>query len=154
MTADLTPATYRLGDSLGYTLTRASRAYETLLERHLVETGLHRIEYKVLYAIGREGRGTPGEVATMLGVEASTISRTLRSLKGAGYVVEGTSTEDRRMRILGLTSAGRTVLSRSIEAAVRVNRRLLKALDDDERAVLSALLNRIRGLEEMRPDPT
>lgn len=66
----------------------------------------------ILFEIRRKGAPSMQQVAEELGMDVTTFSRQVKGLEGKGLVVRTVSTEDRRVSLLGLTSAGENVLTR------------------------------------------
>jgi DNA-binding MarR family transcriptional regulator len=84
-----------------------------------------------------------GDVASYLGVDASTASRLVDQTVSAGYLIRGTSPADRRRSVLAVTVEGVRVLARALE----IREALLTELTTDWPAAdveqLAALLERL-----------
>jgi DNA-binding MarR family transcriptional regulator len=87
--------------------------------------GLSAAKFPVLAALDRLGPLTVGELAQALGVSQPGVTRVLDNLESEGLVTSQQPTEDRRVRPIVLTKAGRQLVARSkrlvwpkIEAAV------------------------------------
>jgi DNA-binding MarR family transcriptional regulator len=136
---------YRLENSLGFLLLSACRTHSKRLEELLQEAGITRVEFKVLVAIGAEGRSQPSEIADFLDIDKPAVSRALRSLEDAGLIVTGKTQTDRRATILGLTPRGRQAMNKGIEGAVEANDALVRVFSAEERSMFADLLARTHG---------
>ena len=88
-----------------------------------------------------------GELAGLLGLEKSTVSRLAAGLERKGWVRRGRDEENQRYVRLYLTPEGRIVAARVWAAWQSRQARILGALSAEERAGLSAgLRGLVRGL--------
>ena len=94
-------------------LRRAAQRVTDFYDRMLLQAGISVSQYSLLINISRmEGCGT-GELAKRVGLEKSTLVRTLQPLLNAGYVIDG-SPDGSRKRQLYLSAPGREVLDRAV----------------------------------------
>jgi DNA-binding MarR family transcriptional regulator/GNAT superfamily N-acetyltransferase len=113
---------------------------------------------RVLWEVRPEGCDVR-ELRARLGLDSGYLSRLLRALEGAGLVIVGQGRQDRRVRTVRLTAAGRAerrVLDRRADALARSllepltetqRERLVSAMGDVERLLTAAMV-------EIRPvDP-
>lgn len=88
-----------------------------------------------------------GELAGLLGLEKSTVSRLAAGLERKGWVRRGRDEDNQRYVRLYLTAEGGVVAARLWEAWLSRQARILDNLTDEERAGLSAgLRGLVRGL--------
>jgi DNA-binding MarR family transcriptional regulator len=88
-----------------------------------------------------------GELAGLLGLEKSTVSRLAAGLERKGWVRRGRDGDNQRYVRLYLTAEGGVVATRLWDAWQSRQARVLAALTDEERAGLSAgLRGLVRGL--------
>jgi DNA-binding MarR family transcriptional regulator len=88
-----------------------------------------------------------GELAGLLGLEKSTVSRLAAGLERKGWVRRGRDGDNQRYVRLYLTAEGGVVATRLWEAWMSRQARILGSLTDEERAGLSAgLRGLVRGL--------
>jgi DNA-binding MarR family transcriptional regulator len=88
-----------------------------------------------------------GELAGLLGLEKSTVSRLAAGLERKGWIRRGRDSGNQRYVRLYLTPAGREVATRVWQTWQSRPARILAALSDDERAGLSSgLRGLVRGL--------
>jgi len=88
-----------------------------------------------------------GELAGLLGLEKSTVSRLAAGLERKGWVRRGRDEDNQRYVRLYLTAEGAVVAARLWDAWLSRQARILSSLTDEERAGLSAgLRGLVRGL--------
>ena len=97
-------------------------------------------------------RENPGVDATRLSAiiafDRSTLGSVLERLEARKLVLRGASPDDKRIKVLHLTSAG-TALIRAAEPAVaRSQKRLMEPLPQRDRASLLTLLNELVRLND------
>lgn len=81
---------------------RMSQYYDAELAR----AGLKTTQYSLLSYVDKLGQVRPGDLAAALKMDASTLTRNLRPLVDAGWVVVAAG-GDARSRLVSLTPAGR-----------------------------------------------
>lgn len=88
-----------------FQLRRAARQVSQLYDRELAAVDLSLNEYSIL----RHAQGGPrllGELADLLGMERTTLTRNLRPLLDAGWLQEARG-DDARQRVVSITARGR-----------------------------------------------
>jgi len=81
---------------------RVSQFYDV----EMAQVGLKTTQYSLLSYVDKLGPVRPGELAEGLKMDASTLTRNLKPLVDAGWVVVSAG-EDARSRLVSLTPAGR-----------------------------------------------
>ncbi|MCK2088939.1 MarR family transcriptional regulator [Thauera aromatica] len=105
--------------------------------------GVSLSDGRSLAAIGSFAPLSIKELASRSHLNKSQASRAAQALVDQGLVRKDDSTEDGRGVVLTLTAAGQQVWARTMEYVHRRNEQILACLDDEERATLSALLDRL-----------
>lgn len=136
---------YRLHDRLGYRVSRLARIMQTRLEAVLAEEGLTRMMWLVLTGIGEDGVRTPSELADYIGITRPAASRLLKRMEERGFVLRAGGDGDGRSVDLGLTEAGRGVVSRARPEVDAMTAHFVSKLDD---ATYAALMDGLAGLAE------
>jgi DNA-binding MarR family transcriptional regulator len=90
---------------------RLARAMSRLYDQHLATVGLKTTQYSVLVNAGRAALPV-AELADRLGMERTTLTRNLKPLCAAGWVVLVPG-PDSRQRIVTITDAGRAKLKQA-----------------------------------------
>ena len=88
-----------------FKLRKATRALSRVYDQHLAQAGLKTTQYSVLVNAGR-GALPLVELADKLGLERTTLTRNLKPLIEAGWIVLAPGA-DARQRIVTITAAGR-----------------------------------------------
>lgn len=70
------------------------------------------VQSHILFEIRRKGAPSMQQVAEELGMDVTTFSRQAKGLEGRGLIVRSVSPDDRRVTLLGLTTAGEDVMER------------------------------------------
>jgi DNA-binding MarR family transcriptional regulator len=106
---------------------RTARMITQHYEQGLKPTGLTVTQFTLLAMLSLGGAQQVSRFADQLGVERTTLTRNLRSLRARGWVTEA-ATGDRRVRLLAITKRGiaaaRAALPHWREAQQSIARRL------------------------------
>jgi DNA-binding MarR family transcriptional regulator len=105
--------------------------------------GLDPRQGMVLRVIGADGAMTQATLAGRIRVPASKVVGLVDELEAAGLVERQTEAEDRRVRMIHLTSLGTTRLAEITRASAEHEAELMAGLDPDERRMLVGLLERV-----------
>ncbi|HET6466780.1 MAG TPA: MarR family winged helix-turn-helix transcriptional regulator [Geminicoccaceae bacterium] len=115
-------------------------AAKAALERH----GLGLGGYRVLYLIARRPGTTLAELGLLLGASKQSLSRLVKELQSASFVVQETTTRDRRKRLLRITAEAEACLGEVGDAQRRQLRGAFKkaggeAVDGFRRVLLELI---------------
>jgi DNA-binding MarR family transcriptional regulator len=124
-------------------LSRVTRIAERELKALFSEFGLERGEFDVLATLRRSGSPgglTAGALARSSMVTSGAVTNRLDRLVAKGYVTRELDPANRRTVVVTLTSTGRDLIDRAVAAHLDNERRLLAALDQDQRQNLAATL--------------
>lgn len=125
-------------------LRRASRAVTQLYEEEMRGSGVRATQFPILLALSAKRRANQRELGEVLGIDNTTLSRTLRPLLAKGWI-RSDEGEDRRERVYELTANGRRVQRKATTQWERAQRRLRVGLGDDDWQRLEAALVRVTG---------
>jgi DNA-binding MarR family transcriptional regulator len=112
-----------------------------------VGSGLTQGQYAVLARLNVGGKCSQNLLGRFIGLDAASIVGVVRRLEGRGLVSIAKSEHDRRLLLIDLTAAGRSLFCRTAEFGFQANEMTLAPLNQDERQQLIGLLKRIA-----RPD--
>jgi DNA-binding MarR family transcriptional regulator len=87
-------------------LRRLSRLASRLYDAHVAPSGLKTTQYSLLSHVLHFGPLRPVDLAREMNVDASTLTRNLKPMLAAGFLVQ-TEGPDARSRMLSITAAGR-----------------------------------------------
>jgi DNA-binding MarR family transcriptional regulator len=116
----------------------------------LDEHGLSMWGYSVLVALDDAPVRTQAALAGAIGADKTRIIPILDDLQAQGYIERQPDPDDRRVRLLAITDAGRKVKNAAQEAIQRGEERWLSTLPADERRVFLRVLQRLVANGEQR----
>ena len=118
-------------------------AEEPVLHAH----GLTMWGYVVLLALDRSSMRTQAALAAAIGADKTRIIRTLDDLQDDGYIERRPDPDDRRVRLLAITEAGRRVKDAAQSEIQRGEERWLGELTAEERRMFLRVLERLTRRE-------
>jgi DNA-binding MarR family transcriptional regulator len=122
-------------------LRELAAAEEPVLEEH----GLTMWGYSVLVALDRSPMRTQAALADAINADKTRIIPILDDLQHHGYIERAPAPDDRRVRLLSITDAGRTVKDAAQQAIQRGEERWLSRLPAEDRAAFVRLLQQLTG---------
>ncbi len=93
---------------------RAARALARRFDDALRPAGLTNGQFSLLMSLNRPVPPTMGSVASLLGMDRTTLTAALKPLEQRGFVAAAADPKDRRSRLLTLTAAGRAALAAAV----------------------------------------
>lgn len=112
---------------------------------------MHAADGRVLSAIYGEKLNTASELAERLRIGNSRLTPLVDRLVRQGLVSRAESGNDRRVRRIELTEAGRTVAVQLLNLETQLHQELLSQFPDSERAALVETLQRLKlAMDEIR----
>lgn len=122
---------------------RAARALARRYDEALKPAGLTHGQFSLLMSLNRPEPPTIGDVATLLAMDRTTVTANLKPLERRGLIRTKADTDDKRIRRMVLTPAGRRALVAAMpfwrEAQAETDRLLSRFGADRLRAALLAL---------------
>lgn len=130
------------------TLWRAARLGPTVerLRRHVLQGGERTIDagqFRALDAVAANGPCAIRELAVVMGLEPSSVTRALAKLEAAGWIEKNRSEHDHREVLVRLTEAGRDHHRFFVDRAITIYQDIFVVFSDQERIVLADLLERM-----------
>lgn len=126
-----------------YLLNRIAARYNKGVETALKDVGVSVAQMRALAVLVESGPRTITELSVLTVIKQPTLSRTLDAMESAGLVRREAQDGDSRFRKISLTDAGRAAHETAWPAMKAMRDRMLQALDDQERATLNDLLQRV-----------
>lgn len=123
---------------------RVSQFYDA----EMAQVGLKTTQYSLLSYVDKLGPVRPGELAEGLKMDASTLTRNLRPLVDAGWVVVSAG-EDARSRLVSLTPAGREKRAEAKRRWKVAQEGINRLLGEDQVVALHALID--ASMEKLDP---
>lgn len=96
-------------DKLDGMLASICRLHYNLARKRLDDTGLHRGQPRVLFALKAQDGRSHSELAHIMEVTPATVTNTIKRMELAGFVERRRSQEDERVSMVYLTEAGRAI---------------------------------------------
>jgi DNA-binding MarR family transcriptional regulator len=131
---------------------RLARAHAMLIRRFDSALGNHHGisfgDFQVLDHLSRApgGRLRRVDLAERLGLTASGVTRTLLPLEKIGLVTRQPDPRDARVGFAAVTPAGQELLVNATAVTDLVSRDLLKSVEPEQLAALSAVLGQLAGI--------
>jgi DNA-binding MarR family transcriptional regulator len=129
----------------GYTGHLLRRVYGRAVQaaQTVMPDGSHPREFVILGKLAERDATSQQDLAEQLKINRTMMVKIIDKLESAGYVVRRRNPDDRRSYLISVTPAGRAALVEVGPAFSRGEELLTSALDEAERARLSALLRRL-----------
>lgn len=112
---------------------RAARSLARTFDEALRPVGLTNGQFSLLMALNRPQPPRIADVASVLAMDRTTLTASLKPLEREGLVEIETDRKDRRGRLLILTEAGRQRLQDALPIWERMHAKLEAGLEDAER---------------------
>ena len=135
-----------LGERFSGALHNASRAWRAAIDRRLRELGLSQAGWMALAMAAKADKPlSQTELADRLGVEAATLVGMIDRLVRAGLIERRPSADDRRVRLIVPTAAGKELFGKVKAQASLVWRELLSDMDPQQLGTAIEVLERLRA---------
>ena len=110
-------------------LRRAARLVSQRYERAMRPAGIKGTQFTLLQALTLAGEVSQGKLGELLGLDSTTLTRTLALLKKKGWI-ESRPGEDRRVVRLALTPSGKRKYQTALRYWESAQKKLRKALGE------------------------
>lgn len=111
---------------------RAARALARLFDEALRPVDLTNGQFSLLMSLNRPEPPNMASVATLLAMDRTTLTAALKPLERRGLVQIAVDSNDKRSRLLALTSDGRSLLSQAVPIWQRTHRAVEGSLPDGD----------------------
>jgi DNA-binding MarR family transcriptional regulator len=128
---------------------RAARALTQSYDQALRPVGLRATQFTILQVLSRAGEVSQGELAQILAMDSTTLTRTLRIMLRQGWIAERRG-DDRRERLLRLAKGGRYQFNRALPHWEKAQTRLGRQLGDKRWNDVLKLANEVTALATKR----
>lgn len=131
-----------------------ARRHRALAAELLRDLGLYPGQEIMLLQLWENDGQSQNSLGRTLGLDHSTVAKSVRRLEEAGLVVRARSAQDRRSTIVTLTQAGRDLETAVTEVWARLEGCTVKGFSVDEREAFVGLVRRIEAnLDPDTPPP-
>jgi DNA-binding MarR family transcriptional regulator len=122
-----------LGDLPGHHIRRLHQIAVAIFLQETEAAGVTPVQYGVLQAASNHPGIDQRTLARSVGLDTSTTAGVIDRLEARGLLQRDSSPDDRRVRLLSLTDAGRALLAAVLPAMQRAQERILEPLPKAER---------------------
>lgn len=130
-------------ECINFLLTQAQQKVFKYLKSELEPINVTPVQYGVLQCLWNEGSQTPKQIATVLGLDSSTITGILDRLENKELITRNTYIGDRRTINVELTEKGSELREPISKIVEDVNVEVLKPFSSEEINQLKSVLKRI-----------
>ncbi len=127
----------------GFLLRKAHQVAVAIFADEVGRLALTPPQHNVLSAILAHPGSHQAQLSKLVGYDRATVGALLVALEARGLLTRRPSADDKRLRTLTLTPAGKKLLAASAQAMGRINERIVAPLEPYERALFIALLAKI-----------
>ncbi|MFM2052777.1 MAG: hypothetical protein RL456_814 [Pseudomonadota bacterium] len=149
------PPTLDLAGLPGHDIRRLHQIAVALFMQEMEGHGVTPVQYAALQAVQNQPGLDQRTLARTIGFDTSTIAGVVDRLEARGLMQRNASAQDRRVRLLTLTDAGRQLVAEAVPAMLRAQARILAPLPQADRAGFMAMLRRLLeghdGLDRAAP---
>lgn len=136
-----TTAGYRLSDQVGFNLRRANQRHVAIFARHVA--GLTPTQFAALARLYEKGAISQNLLGRLTAMDSATIKGVVERLRGKGFVISGPDPDDRRLRRVELTDAGRAAFETARAQALEARTETVAPFTEDEARTFEALLAKL-----------
>ncbi|WP_372573634.1 MarR family winged helix-turn-helix transcriptional regulator [Ruegeria jejuensis] len=126
-------------------LRRASRRLTATYDRMLAPHKIRSTQFSILFYLDREKKVRINDLAELLIMDGTTVTRNLKPLERDGYlsIEKG---KDRRERWVGLTAEGKALLTEALPAWQEAQRNFEDSIGHEDAGDLRGMLNQVAAL--------
>jgi DNA-binding MarR family transcriptional regulator len=124
----------------GHDIRRLHQIAVALFMQETEGSGVTPVQYAALQAVQNAPGLDQRTLARAIGFDTSTIAGVIDRLEARGLMQRNASAQDRRVRLLTLTDAGRQMVADVVPAMQRAQARILAPLPEAERGEFMRLL--------------
>jgi DNA-binding MarR family transcriptional regulator len=132
-----------------FNLRRATRMVTQLFDGVLRPSGLRITQFTLMVAVSLRGSAPIQELAEILGMDRTTLTRNLKGPEEAGMVSSSAGT-DRRSRLISLTPKGEQVLDETLPLWRQAQQRAVESLGEERLGNLMPVLHHISASSGQR----
>lgn len=134
-----------MNDSIGFLINDTARLFRRMFDGNIRDLGMTSLQWRAVARLHREPGMRQSELADLLEVEPITLSRMIDRLADSGMVCRKPDPGDRRAWNLYLTDKAQPLMAQLQREADQVQELALTGIDEEERAMLARLVERMRG---------
>ena len=128
---------------VSFSIFSLARSHRMVAAGFLAPLGLHPSQEILLMRLWEHDRRSQKELARCLGVDQSTVARTVQRMEVGGFVSRLASVEDGRVTLVCLTDSGRALREQVMDAWRALEQRSISGLSSEEQDKFVALAQKI-----------
>jgi DNA-binding MarR family transcriptional regulator len=141
----MTEETRRMGrECIGYRVRMLNRMVTAIYDDALSEAGLKTSQFNLLVAVTNLEESRPAELAKILEMDESTVSRNVERMCARGWL-RLEPNNDRRSHLIKVTDKGLAVIHNGFPAWQKAQDEVSRRLGADSVAALRSVLRKLRG---------
>ena len=129
-------------------LRRATRMVSQLYDEAMKPTGLKTTQCMVLAMIHRSGKSTVTELAQAMGMDQTSMTRSLNILKKQDLIERISDESDRRRRLITLTPKGEEILMLSLKLREEAQAKMIAGLGPEDTRIAVELLQKMTAVAQ------
>lgn len=141
---DAFPASFM--DNLGFVVNKVGERINHRIEKVIAPHGLAIRQYGMMVLLRDEGPQAQIVLSQKVGLDRTSVMRTIDMLEARGLVRRDPNPSDRRKHSVALTDAGTELLERTLTEVREAERHVTATLSEQEQTQLLSLLGRLLGL--------
>ena len=135
--------TAQLTSLLTWVLASAANRSHQIVHARLAEAGVTGYEYRCVSALAAVEQLSQTELGAAAALDPRDVTLTVRALEGRGIVSRAKDPSHGRRQLVSLTDAGRRLAAHLSDAMVEIQDDVFRRISDEDRAILSDLLERV-----------
>ena len=132
-----------LDDLPGHHIRRLQQIAVGIFLDETADVNVTPVQFALLFAAAKESGLDQRTLAGRIGLDTSTIGAVVDRLEARGLIERKVSPDDKRVRLLSVTPAGRKLLHGVMPAMLRAQDRMLEPLPKADRPKFMAMIKRI-----------
>lgn len=133
-------------DRFGIRFSMLSRLWRRAIDQQMAAVGLADVSWAPLIHLAESGDGvSQKELASLVGIDSSSLVRLLDTLETRGHIQRCTAPDDRRVKLIMLTEAGKAAVIDIRRQLLIIEHQMLADLDDSE---LSRMLDALALIQQ------
>ncbi len=132
-----------LDDLPGHHIRRLQQIAVSSFMAETADLGITPVQFAALATVARQPGVDQRSLARAIAFDTSTLGGVVDRLEKRGLMLRSASAHDKRVRLLNLTSEGKSMLARIEPGMLRAQQRMLQPLSEHDRVMLMRLLKKV-----------
>jgi DNA-binding MarR family transcriptional regulator len=132
-------------ECVGFRVRTLNRVVSSLYDGALAQVGMKTTQFSLLVATANSEPVRPSELAKMLEMDESTMSRNVERMCARGWLQLRPEGEDRRSHFIEVTEKGRAAIRKAYPAWQKAQEEVSRRLGVENIAALKSILRKLRA---------